>query len=69
MVHRDLVIGEDGLVYPCCGFFSMKDHRKMAVGDPITQVWHTIKKKSTEPGLKKERFFTPCIQCIKKQEK
>ncbi|MBN1355403.1 hypothetical protein JXA40_03925 [bacterium] len=32
---RDLVIGPDGLIYPCCGLFAIPGHRALALGDPL----------------------------------
>ena len=42
MAFRDLVIGEDGLVYPCCGFFGFSFHRRLAVGDPMKESWESL---------------------------
>ncbi len=42
MAFRDLVIGEDGLVYPCCGFFGFSFHRYLAVGDPMKESWELL---------------------------
>ena len=42
MAFRDLVIGEDGLVYPCCGFFGFSFHRHLAVGDPMKESWESL---------------------------
>lgn len=39
---EDLVIGEDGLVYPCCGLFGVKEHQRLAVGNPLTESWETL---------------------------
>jgi organic radical activating enzyme len=42
MAFRDLVLGEDGLVYPCCGFFSFPFHHHLAVGDPMKESWESL---------------------------
>ncbi|UCH98093.1 MAG: radical SAM protein, partial [Candidatus Aminicenantes bacterium] len=42
MAFRDLVIGEDGLVYPCCGLFGFPFHQRLAVGDPMKESWESI---------------------------
>ena len=42
MIFRDLVVGEDGLVYPCCGFVGFPSRHALAVGDPITETWDTL---------------------------
>jgi organic radical activating enzyme len=42
LAFRDLVIGEDGLAYPCCGFFGLPLHRKLALGDPLKETWDTL---------------------------
>jgi hypothetical protein len=42
MVFRDLVIGEDGLAYPCCGFFGFPFHHHLAVGDPMKESWESL---------------------------
>jgi MoaA/NifB/PqqE/SkfB family radical SAM enzyme len=42
MAFRDLVISEDGLVYPCCGFFHFPFHHHLAVGDPMKESWESL---------------------------
>jgi hypothetical protein len=42
MAFRDLVIGEDGLAYPCCGFFGFPFHLHLAVGDPMKESWESL---------------------------
>ncbi len=32
---KDIIIGNDGLMYPCCGLFSYKDHKKMSICNPL----------------------------------
>jgi organic radical activating enzyme len=66
MAHRDMVIGEDGLIYPCCGFFGMEGHQKMAISDPMLQDWESITAITTKSALAKEPFFTPCDRCIER---
>lgn len=42
MAFRDLVIGPDGMVYPCCGFFRLPFHPRLAVGDPLNESWLSL---------------------------
>ncbi|MFC2145820.1 radical SAM/SPASM domain-containing protein [Acidobacteriota bacterium] len=42
MAFRDLVLGEDGLVYPCCGIFGFSLHHHLAVGDPMKESWESL---------------------------
>jgi len=42
MGFKDLVIGEDGLVYPCCGLFGIPGHEQMAMGDPLNESWENL---------------------------
>lgn len=42
MAFRDLVLGEDGLVYPCCGFFVFPFHHHLAVGDSMKESWESL---------------------------
>ena len=42
MIFRDLVIGEDGLVYPCCGFLGFPFHQQLAVGNPMEESWESL---------------------------
>lgn len=50
MIFRDLVIGEDGLVYPCCGFFSLPEEvrKSLSVGDPIVDSWEALINRQSE---------------------
>ncbi|MCP4215020.1 MAG: hypothetical protein GY765_10200, partial [bacterium] len=48
---KDMVIGEDGLIYPCCGFPGMKNHTALSPGTPPcgeefpgNHNWDTIEK-------------------------
>lgn len=41
-VYRDLVIGEDGRVYPCCGLFGMPGYERFSSGDPLQETWAEI---------------------------
>jgi hypothetical protein len=34
---KDLVIGEDGFAYPCCGLFSLPYYPRLQVGDPLQE--------------------------------
>lgn len=42
MAFRDLVIGEGGLVYPCCGLFGFPFHRQLTIGDPMKNSWESL---------------------------
>jgi len=42
IIFRDLVIGEDGLVYPCCGLLGFPFHQQLAVGNPMEESWETL---------------------------
>lgn len=39
---RDLVIGEDGFVYPCCGLFSLACYPLLRVGNPLHDTWRSL---------------------------
>ncbi|MCP4146844.1 MAG: hypothetical protein GY757_03745 [bacterium] len=56
MGFNDLVIGEDGLLYPCCGLFGVKDHPRLAVGDPLKESW---------PQLDSKQVSNPLFQALK----
>jgi MoaA/NifB/PqqE/SkfB family radical SAM enzyme len=58
MAFRDLVIGEDGLVYPCCGFFGSPSHHRFALGDPLKESWETL-----AAGTGKSSYYSPCHTC------
>ena len=60
MAFRDLVIGEDGLIYPCCGFFSLPGYRKLTLGDSLTVSWKSLQR--TESDYK---YHSPCHVCIR----
>jgi organic radical activating enzyme len=42
MGFKDLVIGEDRLIYPCCGLFGIPGHEQLALGDPVNEPWETL---------------------------
>jgi organic radical activating enzyme len=42
MGFRDIVIGEDGILYPCCGLFGIPGHERLAMGDPLKESWETL---------------------------
>ena len=42
MGFKDLVIGEDGLAYPCCGLFGVPGHEQLSLGNPLTQSWENL---------------------------
>jgi len=39
---KDLVIGTDGLLYPCCGLFSHSFSQKFAIGNLLTGDWRNL---------------------------
>jgi hypothetical protein len=53
MISRDLVIGEDGMVYPCCGFFSLPvtQRKALQIGDPIKESWETLSSRQANNSL------------------
>lgn len=44
---RDLVIGEDGLVYPCCGLFTLSCYPRLAIGNPLQETLRSLFGKQT----------------------
>jgi MoaA/NifB/PqqE/SkfB family radical SAM enzyme len=65
LIFRDLVIGADGLVYPCCGLFSLPFYRRLAVGDPLKESWETIVSGQTlKPEYEIMRTGAPCHRCL-----
>ncbi len=58
MAFRDLVIGEDGLAYPCCGFFGLPASLKPAVGNPLVESFETI-----AAGQSTHSYYSPCQEC------
>lgn len=49
---KDLIVGEDGLVYPCCGLFGIPGHEQLSVGDPLKESWNNLKiRQSNHPLL------------------
>jgi MoaA/NifB/PqqE/SkfB family radical SAM enzyme len=44
---KDLVIAEDGLLYPCCGLFNIKEFHRLAYGNPIREDWEIIEKRQS----------------------
>jgi len=59
MAFRDLVIGEDGLVYPCCGFFSLPAQQRPIVGNALV-----INNESILDFRARHHFYAPCQFCI-----
>ena len=39
---KDLIIGADSMLYPCCGLFSLKNHRNLSVGNPLKLSYEEI---------------------------
>lgn len=44
---KDIVVGEDGLVYPCCGHFDTPGHERLSAGNALAVSWDVLR----------ERFF------------
>lgn len=42
MVFRDMVIGNDSKIYPCCGLFSLENHQLFNFGNPLNDSWNKI---------------------------
>lgn len=51
MGFRDLVIGEDGLVYPCCGLFGIPGHERLAIGDPLIESLEALENRQRNDPL------------------
>jgi len=73
MAFRDLVLGEDGLVYPCCGFFGFPFHHHLAVGNPLEESWESLfSRQFTHPLfrlLKEEGPYCLCRELNLEPEK
>jgi len=39
---RDLVVGEDGIVYPCCGVIGLDCRSVFSIGDPLKKTWQEL---------------------------
>jgi MoaA/NifB/PqqE/SkfB family radical SAM enzyme len=48
---KDVVIGADNRVYPCCGLFSIPGHERLAMGDPLKETWETLEIKQRNDPL------------------
>ncbi len=51
MGFKDMVIGADNMVYPCCGLFSIPGYERLAMGDPIKETWETLEIKQLNDPL------------------
>ncbi len=51
MGFKDLVVGEDGMIYPCCGIFGFANHSLFACGDPLKNSWDEISGKQRRHPL------------------
>jgi MoaA/NifB/PqqE/SkfB family radical SAM enzyme len=51
MGFKDIVIGADGMVYPCCGLFSIPGHERLAMGDPVKETWETLETRQMNDPL------------------
>ncbi len=69
---RDLVIGEDGLFYPCCGLFTLSCYRRLAVGDPLKESWPVLLNKQNRKPLfrvlKEKGPYFICLELGKQLE-
>ncbi|NIO84964.1 MAG: radical SAM protein [Candidatus Aminicenantes bacterium] len=67
LVFRDLVIGDDGLVYPCCGLFSLPFYQRLAIGDPLKESWEVLTARQWEqPLFQTLKESGPCHLCLNK---
>ncbi len=48
---RDLVVGEDGIVYPCCGVIGLDCRPSFAIGDPLLLSWKELLRRRDEHPL------------------
>jgi organic radical activating enzyme len=67
LVFRDMVIGEDGLVYPCCGLFTLPFYRELAIGDPLIEPWDVLTSRQQEFSVLKQT--SPCHLCLESLRK
>lgn len=51
MGFKDVVIGADNMVYPCCGLFSIPGHERLAIGDPVKDTWETLEARQMDDPL------------------
>ncbi|MGE5342593.1 MAG: hypothetical protein ACM3SY_14045 [Candidatus Omnitrophota bacterium] len=65
MAFRDLIIGEDGLIYPCCGLFRLPigKRQQLALGDPLTDSWDTICARQTHHAVSVWKEKNDCGLC------
>jgi organic radical activating enzyme len=54
----DLVVGEDGFIYPCCGLFSLPCYPRLRAGNPLSEDWQTIEAR---------RIGNPLFRALKTQ--
>jgi organic radical activating enzyme len=65
LVFRDLVIGDDGLVYPCCGLFNLPFYQRLAIGDPLKESWEVLTARQQElPLFQALKENGPCHLCL-----
>ena len=55
---KDLVVGEDGFIYPCCGLFTLACYPRFRAGNPLLEDWHTISDR---------RFRRPLFRALRTQ--
>lgn len=69
MIFRDLVIGDDGQVYPCRGFFSLpkKTRRGLALGDPLETSWEVLSARQEQPLFKQLKEQGPYGICKRRK--
>ncbi len=73
MAFRDMVIGSDGLVYPCCGLFSIPRFHRFHYGNALEESWEAMAKRFEHPsffsdlilkGLQCDGFDNICSACL-----
>ncbi len=51
MGFKDVVMGEDNMVYPCCGLFSIPGYKRLAIGDPVKETWEILEARQLDNPL------------------
>jgi organic radical activating enzyme len=70
LVFRDLVVGNDGFIYPCCGLFTLPFYRRFVVGDPLAESWEMLAARETgHPLFQFLRENWPCHLCLNELRK
>lgn len=72
MGFKDIVIGEDGRLYPCCGLFGIPGHERLAIGNPLNEPWETLETRQQQSPLfqvlRKKGAYGICRQLELKPE-